>query len=56
MTRGETFPIFYNPTNPKENNRFNPNTKSKVPLVVVAILGSFVISLVYLASWVLFHA
>ncbi len=26
MARGETFPIFYNPTNPKENNRFNPNT------------------------------
>jgi hypothetical protein len=51
MEQGKTFPVSYNPLNPQENRQSVPRTAStsRNPLFALAIAGSIVISLLYLA-------
>jgi hypothetical protein len=49
MEMGKTFPVFYNPLNPQQNNPSEPPPASRVPLFAFGIAGSIVISLLYLA-------
>jgi len=54
MEQGKTFPIFYNPLNPQESRQSESGTAGSVlvvgtPLVAIGIVGSVVISLLYLA-------
>ncbi|MEO6802659.1 MAG: hypothetical protein ABI197_05355 [Granulicella sp.] len=51
MEQGKTFPVFYNPLNPQENRQFVREAASagKAPLFALGVVGSIVISLLYLA-------
>lgn len=49
MGTGETFPVFYNPLNPKQNSRSEAAPTSRVPPLAYGVAGSIVISLLYLA-------
>jgi hypothetical protein len=54
MEQGKTFPIFYNPLNPRESRQSKygatgTGLTSKSPLFAIRISGSVVISLLYLA-------
>ena len=52
MEKGETFPVFYNPLNPQQNNPSEHPPASRMPLFAVGIAGSIVISLLYLAMMI----
>jgi hypothetical protein len=49
MGMGETFPVFYNPLNPKQNSRSEAAPTGRVPRLAYGVAGSIVISLLYLA-------
>jgi hypothetical protein len=49
MGTGETFSVFYNPLNPKQNSRSEAAPTSGVPPLAYGVAGSIVISLLYLA-------
>jgi len=49
MGKGETFPVFYNPLDPKQNSRSEAAPTSRVPPLAYGVAGSIVISLLYLA-------
>jgi len=48
MEQGKTFPLFYNPLNPRENRQSISGSANRTPLFAIGIAGSIVISLLYL--------
>jgi hypothetical protein len=51
MEQGKTFPVFYNPLNPRENRQSVPGAAAanRGPMFALGIAGSIVISFLYLA-------
>jgi hypothetical protein len=48
IANGETFPVFYNPLNPKQNSRSELAPTGRVPVLVFGIAGYIVISWLYI--------
>ena len=49
IEQGETFPIDYNPLAPQENSKSVTIPATKTPLFAIGIIGSIVLSLMWLA-------
>lgn len=49
IEQGETFPIAYNPLAPQENSKSATIPTTKTPLFAIGIIGSIVLSLMWLA-------
>ena len=49
IQQGETFSITYNPLAPQENSKSAATPATKTPLFVIGIIGSIILSLIWLA-------
>ena len=49
IQQGETFPVAYNPLAPQENSKSAATPATKTPLFVIGIIGSIILSLIWLA-------
>ncbi len=49
MEQGAVFPISYNPLVPQENSKSAAASTTSAPLFAIAIAGSIILSLIYLA-------
>ena len=49
IEQGKTFPIFYNPLNPRQNRQSISGSAGKTPLIAIGMAASIAISLLYLA-------
>jgi hypothetical protein len=48
LEQGETFILSYNPLAPQQNTRSSSSPTSRAPLFAIGVLGSIVLSLLYL--------
>lgn len=49
MEQGKSFPIFYNPLNPRQNSRSKLSSSPGSQVYVLGVAGSILISMLYLA-------
>jgi hypothetical protein len=49
LEQGATFPLSYNPLSPQQNTKSASSPATRAPLFAIAIAGSIVLSLLYLA-------